>query len=209
VLAYLNRSTTCNYITILDSPLNHHDGIVQAALDLLDKLVCAATQNECARLRLRALLEHVEALAADLPLVELAASAQVLPSNVRACRLDATADSLDDPAQVTSGDTASTEDVAVREPLRREIADGQLAEHNLSARLLDCLELAVDDLPLGVDDGLVVLHGLDSDFSVVLLRLQLEFHVQAENKGIGKGLRLLLGTCIGERLLEGDTLDEQ
>merc|ERR1719197_2017508 len=51
---------------------------------------------------------------------------------------------------------AGAEDVTVREPLRRDVADRQLAQHALGARVGNLLELVVQDVPLGVDDGLVV-----------------------------------------------------
>ena len=44
---------------------------------------------------------------------------------------------------------------------------------HFGARLVDPLQLVVEDVPLGVDDLLVLLDVVDADLSVVLLGLQL------------------------------------
>ena len=50
---------------------------------------------------------------------------------------------------------------------------------------------------------------LDADFGVVLLTLELELDVQANDLGVLEGLGLLLETGVGEGLLECDTVDKQ
>lgn len=93
--------------------------------------------------------------------------------------------------------------------LRSQVTNGQLAENNLGPRLVNGLELVVDDLPFGIDDGLVFGHLLDANLRVVLLALQLQLHVQTHNLGVPERLGLLLETGVREGLLEGDTVDEQ
>lgn len=93
--------------------------------------------------------------------------------------------------------------------LRSQITDGELAENNLGSGLVDSLQLVVDDLPLGIDDGLVLRHMLDAHLGVVLLTLQLQLDVQADNLGVLEVLGLLLETGVREGLLEGDTVNEQ
>ena len=93
--------------------------------------------------------------------------------------------------------------------LCRKITNRQLAENNLCASLVKSLHLVEDNLPLGIDDGLVFRHLLNTDFSVVLLTLELELDVQANDLGVLERLGLLLETGVGEGLLECDTVDEQ
>ena len=182
---------------------------MQRPLHLGNELLGATTEHQGAGLGLGAVLEEVEALTADLPLVEAAACAEVLRADVGAGALDCGAGGLDYALHVVGGDTAGAEDVAVGEELCGEIADGELGEHHLGARLGAGLELLVDDLPLGVDDGLVFRHLLHANLGVVLLSLELELDVEAHDLGLDKGLGLLLETGVGEGLLEGDTVDEE
>ena len=74
---------------------------------------------------------------------------------------------------------------------------------------MDSLELVVNDLPLGIDDGLVLRDLLDTDFRIILLALKLQLNVQAHNLGVQEMFGLLLETGVGECLLEGDTVDEK
>lgn len=61
------------------------------------------------------------------------------------------------PLQILLLDSAGTEQVSVGEVLRGHVSDGQLGQHHLGPRLVDLLQLVVQDVPLGVHDGLVVL----------------------------------------------------
>lgn len=142
---------------VLDCPLDDHDAVVQRSLDLLDELVGAATENERARLGFGAALENVEALSANLALVKCAAPAKMLVRNVGTRRLNRAADRLNNALQILGRDSAGAEDVTVGKVLGREVANRQLRQNNLGTRRDDRLELLVNDAPLGVDDGLVLL----------------------------------------------------
>lgn len=74
---------------------------------------------------------------------------------------------------------------------------------------MDSLKLVVDNLPLSVDDGLVLRDLLDTDFRVILLALQLQLNVQAHDFGVLEVLGLLLETGVRESLLESDTVNEK
>lgn len=194
---------------VLDGALDDHDGVVQGALDFGDELLGAAAQDQGAGLGLGAVLEEVEALAADLALVEGPAHAEVVGLDVGAGGLDGGAGGLDDAVHVLGGDAAGAEDVAVGEVLGGEVADGLLGQDDLGAGGVQGLELLVDDLPLGVDDGLVLGDLFDADLGVVLLGLELELDVEAHDLGLLEGLGLLLEAGVGEGLLEGDAVDEE
>lgn len=158
---HLGGTSTGDDGVVLGRPTDDHDRVVQTALDLGDELLGAAAEDERACLGRRAVLEQVEPLAADLPLLEPPARAEVLGPDVGARGLDRAADGLDDALEVVGRDAAGAEDVTVGEELGREVADGQTREDDLGAGLVDGLELVEDDLPLGVDDGLVVLRRSD------------------------------------------------
>lgn len=53
--------------------------------------------------------------------------------------------------------SSSTEEVPVGKVLRGHVADGQLGQHHLGPRLVDFLQLVVQDVPLCIHNGLVVL----------------------------------------------------
>lgn len=52
------------------------------------------------------------------------------------------------------------------------------------------------------------LHRLYADLSVVLLRLEFQFHIKQRNLWILIAFRLHLKTSVGERLFEGDSRDQ-
>lgn len=182
---------------------------MQRALHLGDELLGAAAQHERARLGLGAVLEEVEALAADLALVKSAAGAEVLGVDVGARALDGGSRGLDDALHVVAGYAAGAEDVAVGKVLGGEVADGELGQDHLGARRVDGLELLEDDLPLGVDDGLVLRDLLDAHLGIVLFGLELELDVEADDLGLLERLGLLLEAGVGKRLFEGDAVDEE
>jgi hypothetical protein len=50
----------------------------------------------------------------------------------------------------------------------------------------------VDDLPLGINDCLVISNGIHTDFGIVLFSFEFKFHIERKDEGIGKGFGLLL-----------------
>ena len=112
---YLTGPTSSNDIPVLDSSLDNHNRIVQTPLHLGNKLLRSAPEHQRTRLRLRAALEEIEALAADLALFEAQAGAEVVGLDVGAGAGDGAAAGLDDALEVVRGDAAGAEDVAVGE----------------------------------------------------------------------------------------------
>lgn len=230
---HLGRSSTGDDVRVLNRPLDNHDRVVQRALDLGDELVCSTTENHRAGLGGVALLKQVEPLASNLSLLEPTASTEVLGLNVGARALDRASDGLDDTLEVVGSDATGTEDVSVGEVLSCEVTDRELGEDDLGARGNDGLKLLVDDGPLGIDNGLVLLKDAsggwlvasraanqqsgvstdrdlrDPNLGVVLLGLEFELDVEAEYPRVLEALGLLLETGVRERLLERDTLDEE
>lgn len=152
----LDSASTRDDISVLHSTLYDHDRIVKTALNLLNELLSAAAEDECASLRLRTLLEYVVSLAADLSLLKGSAGSKVFTTNISASRLDRSSNRFHHTLQIASGHSAGAEDVAISKPLRREIANGELAEDDLRTCLLYGLELAVNNLPLRIYNRLVI-----------------------------------------------------
>jgi hypothetical protein len=68
--------------------------------------------------------------------------------------------------------------------LCRKITNGQLAENNLCASLVKSFHLVEDNLPLGIDNSLVLGDLLNADLGVILLTLELKLDVQANDLGV-------------------------
>lgn len=112
---YLTSTSSSNDVSIPNRPLHNHDGVVQTALHLRDKLLCSSSQYEGAGFGLRAAFEEIEALAADLSLLEPFAGAEMIVLDVGAGAGDGAAAGLDDALEVVGRDPASAENVAVCE----------------------------------------------------------------------------------------------
>mmetsp|Transcript_26228 Transcript_26228/g.76937 ORF Transcript_26228/g.76937 Transcript_26228/m.76937 type:complete len:415 (-) Transcript_26228:544-1788(-) len=193
---------------VLHEAARGEDGVLQGPLCLVNELLSPAAQEDGVGARGAAAREKVEALAAHLLLLKEVARAEHLGDEAVAGGLHGPTARRRYALHVLLGHAAGAEDVAVREVLSGEVADGQAREDHLAACGDDEVELLVDDAPLRVHDGLV-LRGLgDADFGVVLLRLELELHVEEDDLGALKALGLLLEARVGEGLLEGHALDE-
>ena len=118
-----------NRVVLLCAP-NNHNRVVQRALRLGDKLLSAAAQNERARARRGAALEHIEAvidensgnllrethkpLAADLLFVERLTSAKNIVRNVGDCRERCAAARRLNAIHIIFGNAASAKQISRR-----------------------------------------------------------------------------------------------
>lgn len=181
---HLHGSSTGHDAVVLDGPADNHDGVVEGPLDLVDELVSTTTEDEGAALGLGAAPEDVEPLASNLDLLEPVTATQVLGLQVVDRGLDGTANGLHGPDEVSLGHPASAEDAPVSKVLGGEVSNGELGEHALGPGLGDLLELVVDDLPLGIDDRLVLADLVNPDLGVVPLGLELKLNVEANDLGL-------------------------
>mmetsp|Transcript_21095 Transcript_21095/g.48316 ORF Transcript_21095/g.48316 Transcript_21095/m.48316 type:complete len:391 (-) Transcript_21095:564-1736(-) len=204
---HLDRAAAGDDARVLDQPPRVHDRVVQRALRLGDELLGAAAQHDGARLRLGAAREEVEALAADLPLLEVRAAAEDRRREVIARRLDRRARRAGGALHVVVRHAAGAEEAAVGEVLRRQVADREAGEDDLRARRDDLGQLVVDDVPLGVHHLLVRRDVRDSHLCVVALRLQLQLHVEQDDLWVLELLLHLLEAGVRESLLECHALD--
>ena len=111
--------------------------------------------------------------------------------------------------QVLVGNPSGTEDVSVREELRGQVADGQFREHDLSPTVDDLLQFLVDNVPLRVDDFLVVLRLVNPDLCILLLTFELKLQVQKTDFGVLEVLGLLLEACVREGFFEGHAVNHE
>lgn len=147
---------------MLDCTAHNHNGIMERAFDLGDKLLSATTHDNRARLGLGAASEQVVAVATDLTLLEPIALAEVLGLKVIDRGLNGATNRLDHAREIIVGDTTGAEDVTISKELRGQITDGQLGQDNLGSSCRNQLQLLKNDAPLRVDNGLVVLIGEDA-----------------------------------------------
>lgn len=167
---------------VLERTAHDHDGVVERTLGLLDELLGTAAQNERARFSLRTTREDVVPLAADLLFLEDLARAEHARCQVLHGRLDRAAARFHRSLEILLDHSTGAEHVSVGKVLRGHVADGQPAEHNFGAALVDLLELVVQDLPLGVHDVLILVDRVDADLGVVAFRFQLELDVQQSDQ---------------------------
>ena len=155
------------------------------------------------------LSKHVIAVVSKLHFLELAAcSKNLLRQAISSC-LNLATGCLHHALEIFRWNPARAEDVSISEVLGRQITDWQLRQHNFGSSVNNFLQLVVNDLPFSVHNLLEVFWVLKSDFSTVLLGLQLELKVKSQNLRVDEALWLLLKSSVRERLLEADTLDQE
>mmetsp|Transcript_77198 Transcript_77198/g.226426 ORF Transcript_77198/g.226426 Transcript_77198/m.226426 type:complete len:381 (+) Transcript_77198:378-1520(+) len=206
---HLDGAPATNDLGVPHGGLHDQQRVLQRALRLVDELLGPAPDEDGRGIRAGALREEVVALRPDLPLLELAAGAEDAGRDALDRGLDLAAGGPPGALQVVLVHPAGAEDVAVGEVLGGQVPDGQAAEHHLRPGLGDEVQLLVDDVPLSVDDGLVLVGVRDADLSVVLLRLELELEVEQQDLGVRELLGLLLEARVREGLLEGHALDQR
>mmetsp|Transcript_9374 Transcript_9374/g.23003 ORF Transcript_9374/g.23003 Transcript_9374/m.23003 type:complete len:450 (+) Transcript_9374:701-2050(+) len=192
-----------------DGPLDDHEGVVDAPLALGDELLGSSPQHDRAGQGRRALREEVEPLVADLALLEDPAGPEDRLGQAVAGRLDGSVGGLRDAFHVTVGDPSRAEQPTIGEVLRRQVTDRELREDDVGPAIDAGVELVVDDLPLRLHDGLVILRARDSNLGVFLFRLELQFHVEEQHLRVLELLGHLLESGVRKGLLEGDPLHQK
>lgn len=90
---------------------------MQTAFHLLQELIGTTAQNECARLRLWAILEDIESLPTYLLLFKSSTCTHVFALDIEADALYLTSNGLRYTTQVRSRHASSTKDVSISKPL--------------------------------------------------------------------------------------------
>ena len=181
---------------------------MERSFGLFDELFGTTSQNECACLGLWASTKYIESITTDLLLFKEGTFAKD--------RLIHSFDGGDDratagllgPLQILFSHTTGTEEATIRKVLRGNIANRQSAEHNLGATVVNLLQFIVQNLPLGVDNILVLVDAVHADLGVVAFRLELEFDVEESDQWALIGLDHHLEASVREGLFEGNAGDE-
>ena len=142
------------------------------------------------------LSKHVIAIVSKLHFLELAACSQNFLRQTISSRLNLAASGLYHALEILRWNPAGAEDVSISEILGRQITDWQFRQDNFGSSVDNFLQLIVDDLPFSVHNFLEVFWVLKSDFSTVLLGLQLELKVKCQNFRVDEALWLLLKTSV-------------
>ena len=129
---------------------------VNRSFRFCQKLFRSSSQQEGGRGRSLTLLEHVISLASHLHLLEHTTCAQHVLLDAVYRRLDLGARGLLDALDVVVGDSTCTEHTAIGEVLRGEVADGETRKNDVGSQTHALGQLLVDDGPLGIHDGLVL-----------------------------------------------------
>mmetsp|Transcript_25013 Transcript_25013/g.43898 ORF Transcript_25013/g.43898 Transcript_25013/m.43898 type:complete len:234 (-) Transcript_25013:551-1252(-) len=206
---HLHSSGSANNLRTLDSSSYNHDGIVQAALSLINVLFSAASEEDGGAVGLTALFEDVVPFVTNLDFLKLPATAQSAGWHLMGSAKHCGASRFSYPVQIFLRHSACAEEGSVSEVLSGKVANGEFAQDDLSSSLDDALKLSVDDVPLCVDDALVVLRVADPDLSVLLLTSVFQLDVQQEDLRLVEALWLLLETSIAEGLLESNSINQE
>mmetsp|Transcript_28900 Transcript_28900/g.59096 ORF Transcript_28900/g.59096 Transcript_28900/m.59096 type:complete len:506 (-) Transcript_28900:234-1751(-) len=200
---HLDGAAARHHLVANEPSLDDAQRVVNGAVGLFDELLAAAPQHDGGRLGVRAASDEVEALVPNLVFSEVTRLAEHVRGQVRHRALDLAPRGLGGSVQVSRLHSPRAEQTTVREILGGEVSDGELGEDDVCPARDARIQLVVDDLPLGVDDGLV--HGWvrDAHFGVLLLRLKLELHVEKQQLAVLEHFGLLLEPRVGKSLLEG------
>mmetsp|Transcript_125401 Transcript_125401/g.217406 ORF Transcript_125401/g.217406 Transcript_125401/m.217406 type:complete len:232 (-) Transcript_125401:633-1328(-) len=206
---HLNGTAPRHHGLLAHALPDDHDGVMQGPLRLLHELVCTTPKHNGHGLALNTLSEQVEPLPAHLPLLEQATCAQAFRGDLADGGEDLCVGGFAHTAHVIDMHTSSTEEATVSEVLRRKITNCKLGQDDLCPASDALLQLVINDLPLGINDALVLQWVLEPDLGIVLLCLQFQLNVKAQDLWVNVLLRHLFKASIGERLLEGNSIHQE
>mmetsp|Transcript_11729 Transcript_11729/g.35738 ORF Transcript_11729/g.35738 Transcript_11729/m.35738 type:complete len:224 (-) Transcript_11729:664-1335(-) len=181
---------------------------MQRSLCLCHKLLRSSTQNYCCSRCFWTACEQIVSLPTDALLLKQFTGAQDIVTDSVHCSLHSASHGTLHTLKVLFGNSTRAEDVSVCKVLGGQISNCQSAQDNLCSCGDDLLEFIVDNIPLGIDDCLILFGRCNSDLCVLLLRLELQFNIQQNDLWIYKLLRLLLKARVGKGLLKSHTLHE-
>eukprot|EP00341_Mesodinium_pulex_P006969 CAMPEP_0116950430 /NCGR_PEP_ID=MMETSP0467-20121206/39465_1 /TAXON_ID=283647 /ORGANISM="Mesodinium pulex, Strain SPMC105" /LENGTH=226 /DNA_ID=CAMNT_0004635175 /DNA_START=330 /DNA_END=1009 /DNA_ORIENTATION=+ len=153
--AHFDAASAYDCLVVSLHSLDDLDSIVERTLSLGNVLFRSASQNDGGGLD-GGFVEEIPAFNSDLDFLELLATAAVLGFEAIARGLDDSVDRLGQTFEVFLLDAACAEHFAVCKLLGGEVADRQFGQHDLHAQVGDVVQLLLYDLPLGVNDALLL-----------------------------------------------------
>ena len=151
----------------LETSSDNHDGIIQRPFGFLDELFGTTSKDDGSGFGVGAVFEKIVPFSSDLLFVELSAGSEDIGGQFVDGGLENGSGGLRDSLDILVGDSTSTENASVGEPLGSQVTNGELGENNLGTDVMNFLEFIVDDLPFGIDQALEILNVFDSDFGIL------------------------------------------
>mmetsp|Transcript_7146 Transcript_7146/g.15496 ORF Transcript_7146/g.15496 Transcript_7146/m.15496 type:complete len:348 (+) Transcript_7146:432-1475(+) len=116
---------------------------------------------------------------------------------------------LGDAVEISRLDPSGAEHLSIRKVLGGQISDGKLGENHLRPAVHALVELVIDDLPLGVHDGLILGRIGNAHLSVLLLSLELQLDVEQQDLRVFELLRHLFEPGVAKGFFEGHPVHEE
>lgn len=168
---HLHCTSASNDLVVLHDSPHNHNGVIETSLRLLQKLLGASPKQNGCGFTLGTTSKNVISFLTNSSLFEDPTKTQALLSEVCYRCLDDCTSGLLHSFDILLGHSSGAENVSISEVLRGEISDRKLREDDIRSRLMDLLQLVVDDFPLGIHDALKLLWILYPDFRCVFFSL--------------------------------------
>ena len=207
---HFDCSSPGHYPAGLHGSPHNHDGVVETALRLCDELLCPSSEDNRAGFGQRTVFEEIVSLCSDTFLLKLSTLSETfLRQSIHSCLNDSSC-GLGYSYQIFVRHSSCAKQTSICEILCREISDGQFAQNDLGSGVDDLVQLIVDDLPLGIHYGLILVRLFESDLGIFLFGLQLQLQIQKTYVDISDELLLLLLEAgVGESFFEGYSIDHK
>lgn len=168
---HLDGTTSSNYGIGLNGSSDNHNSIIKWSFSLINILICTTSKYDCAWFSGWAFCEKIVSFASELNFFELTADSEdIFSDSVCGC-LDDTTSWLWNSVEVVTWDSTSAEKVSVGEVLGGQVSNWELWQNDLSTWCDDSVKFVVDEFPFGINDFLIVIGVIKSDFSVLFLWL--------------------------------------
>lgn len=154
---HFSGTATGNHRLVFDGATDNHDGIMEGALDFSNELLGTTTENQSASLGLGTALENVVALSTDLLFLKDFTGPEVMRGNVIHRSLNGSTNGFDSANHVPTSNSTSTENVSIGKVLSGEVSNWEFGENDFGTSGNDFFQLVVNDGPLSINNGLVVL----------------------------------------------------
>mmetsp|Transcript_34422 Transcript_34422/g.53812 ORF Transcript_34422/g.53812 Transcript_34422/m.53812 type:complete len:399 (-) Transcript_34422:134-1330(-) len=202
--AHFDGTTPRDDRTRLNRPLDDHEGIVDATFTLGDELLGTSTQNDGTSQRGGAFHKDVKAFVSHLTFFEFTTRSQDRFRQSVGSGLHGGVGRLGDTFQVPIRDASGAKETSIGKVLRGEISNGQFGQDDVGAAFHAGVQFSVNDLPFGVDDGLIFGGARNSDLGVFLFRFEFQFDIQQEDLWVFELFCHLFETCVRKGLFKGN-----
>mmetsp|Transcript_16509 Transcript_16509/g.39011 ORF Transcript_16509/g.39011 Transcript_16509/m.39011 type:complete len:246 (+) Transcript_16509:324-1061(+) len=175
-----------------------------------DKLFCSTTKNHGGSQSSRTICKDVETLISHLSFFKHATSPQHgFWEALGSASLNRGTSGFGHSFQVLFLHTTGAKQSTIGKVLSGQISNGEFGQDNAGTRLYASIQFVKDDLPLGVDNGLVFSWIANSNFRVLLFGFEFQFHVQQQDFGVFKLFGHGFKSGVRERFGKSNTAQHQ